>query len=1048
MSEDNPQQSSTMAKDSSFISRISLIDSRVAANLVMLLAVVIGLVSLNRINVQTLPDAVIPVITISTVWNGASANDVDNNVIAILQQEVRYIEGVKSITSYARDGGGSIVLEFDESTDMQTALFDVDSAVNSTNLLPIEAEKPVVKLISFRNNVINVAMEGDVDEKLLKKYAKELQNGLLEQGVSQVDLKGYRSEEIYVKLTRERLLRLNLDIDDISRSISKDTLNRSIAGTTGESGAQIRTGGFDADTQELKKINVIARSNGQKVPLEDIAVIETHYSENDSNLFSQGKRIIELIVKRKRNDDALKITQISQEYIEDFSKRLPAGISVNIYDLNSKYIEGRINLLIKNATQGLFLVTIVLFIFMTVRIAFWIAIGIPIATISAILVMYLSGETINMISLFVMIMMIGIIVDDAIIIGEHGYTLIQSGMPPRDAMLESVRRMFAPVMAAMLTTICGFIPIFLISDVIGQLMKTIPIVAISVIIASVIEAFLILPGHIRHSYEAAMRKGMRAKPLWRQKFDSRFKQFEEKFGLLVAKAIRYPHLTLLSFTCLVIISVSLLVFGKIKFEFFPSAESEKIYLKINYTAGLTLDKRLEIGTQIEKNTLNIIDSIKPDNENPVIISILETHSGGYENVATVNFQLTDSETRKLRTKTIIEAIRKDLPSFEGVISTNVGVPRGGPPGRDVEVNLQGQENTILKKASLELQEDLRKIIGISNISDDLPYGKKQITLQLKPKGKLLGFTTDTLTKQLRNAYQGSIARYQPNENEDIAIIVKIKDLDTQGIVELENYLLTLPNSKEKVIQLREIATITESKNFAVILRDEGIRTIKVLGDIDSKITSVGEVTAELKKVILPRIEKKYDITTKIGGRSQEQGEAFKDMAIGFILALSLMYVVIAWVFDNYYRPFVIMSIIPFGLLGALTGHYFMGHNFTILSAIGLLALSGVLVNASIVYVNEFELQLSKGESYMQSLVIAAKNRIRAILLTSLTTIGGLTPLMFEKSLQAQFLIPMTISIVFGLATATMLVLLVLPSILIISKNYSTFFLRLRNLGKY
>ena len=727
-----------------------------------------------------------------------------------------------------------------------------------------------------------------------------------------------------------------------------------------------------------------------------------------------------------------------QAYVERARQEFPKSLELTVYGVMGKFVQDRLRILLWNGLQGLTLVLIALFVFLNARIAFWTAAGIPIAIFATLGVMLATGQSINMISMFGLIMMLGIIVDDAIVVGEHTAALEEGGMPRTQAAELGAVRMFAPVTAAILTTAAAFLPIFFISGGMGDIMQAIPLVVLAALLASMIECFLILPGHLRHGKAKPDRPNS-----VRRRIDAGFSWFRDKvFVHIVRTTYQWRYTTISVMIGGLIIAFGALAGDRVRFIFFPQIESENALASIYFSPGVPRSQQIEAVDQIqrvlfetEENLLSEARENKSGTSAQLEKQLVETSFAilgqiGQQtgnNLAEIDAQLTSSETRTIRTRVILDAWREALPNIPGVERIAIYGRRAGPPGRDVDVRLQNAPIDILKKAAEELKLKLTGFQGISAIEDDLPYGKQELIFTLTPRGTALGFTAATVGQQVRNAFEGAIATKFARDDEEITVRV-LRRQEIRGPAALYNMYLRTPTGAR--VALTEVVDISDRQTFSTVQRRDGRTTVAVTADLDHNIATTSKVVEELNRNVMPELMDKYNITYSYGGREEERGDAFSDLLYGALLAVALIYIILGWVFASFFKPLAVMAIIPFGFVGAVAGHYIMGYNLTLPSMIGMLGLSGILVNDSIVLVSRLiERQNKLGENLEIAAIGAACDRLRAVLLTSITTIGGLTPLMFETSLQAQFLIPLAITIVFGLTTATVIVLILVPCLI-------------------
>ena len=1007
-----------------------------APNLFMVIMILIGVFALTRLNRQFFPTFEVPAIIVSVAWPGASAEDVEANILDVLEPELRFIDNVEDVKSYAREGNASISLEFTPTANMQKAQSDVEQAVSRVTTLPEEAERPLITRAAMFDDIAKISISGPFSESVLKAYAKRLRDGLLAAGIDKVVLTGARDEEVWIKVREEDLRRLGLNLDQVALIIRENSQDLPAGKLEGSSELQLRAKSDRKTPEEIAKIEIKSLATGQKVLLGDIAEVDTRFEREGKIGLSRGQRAIELAVQRSLSADTLTTMKLMQDYVAKARIELPETLNLTVYDVRGKLVQDRLGILITNGWQGLILVLVFLFVFLNARIAFWTAVGIPVALLATLAVMSATGQSINMVSMFALIMMLGIIVDDAIVVGEHASTLENQGMSRLEAAEHGANSMFAPVTAASLTTAAAFLPMFFIGDRIGDILRGIPLVVLAALLASLIECFFILPGHLRHGKPSGKRPNA-----FRRSIDGGFEFLRERvFGPFVSLAFHWRYTTVAVLVASFILALGVLAGGRVKFVFFPNLKSETVVASIYFAPGVPSQDQISAVTRIETALLEtekkLLADIKPtgNSANPAETQLVEATFGLLgqagrnqgDNIAQMTGQLTPSEVRSVRTDEVLAAWRRAIPAIPGVERVAVFGRRGGPPGRDVDVRLQDGTTETLKAAAEELKQLLTGLSGLSAIEDDLPYGKQELVFSLTPRGRALGFTGTTVGRQIRNAFEGAVAIRFARGDDEITVRV-LRKQETAGIAALSNVYLSAPNGTR--VPLTEIVETTERQNFSLVQRTQGKRTVAVTADLDTKVATTEEIVARLEEGIMPALSQKHGITYYYSGRDEERRKSFKDLQAGSYLALALIYIILGWVFASYFKPFAVMAIIPFGFVGAVAGHYVMGYDLTIISMIGLLGLTGILVNDSIVLVARLGERLRMGDSLAEAAVGASKDRLRAVLLTSLTTIGGLLPLIFETSRQAQFLIPLAVTIVFGLAGATILVLILVPALI-------------------
>lgn len=1024
-----------------------------AANLLMGLMILLGVFALRNLNTQFFPDFGIDVISVEVEWPGASAEDVDASIVQAVEPEVRFLDGIKRVISSSVEGRATVFIEFHPGSDMQAALSDVETAVGQVTTLPEDSERPEIRRLVRYDTISRLVVSGPYPETALKALAKRIRDDLLERGIQKVDLFGARDEEIWVEVEPEALLRLDLKLADIARRINETSQDLPSGTTRGAAERQIRSLGLKKEAQDIGHIEIKALKGGEKVYLRDIAEVSERFDEDGNTARRFREPAIELHVRRALGADALKQAAIVNDYLEDFPLVLPPNVRVEQYDIAANLIQSRIDLLLRNGLSGLVLVVLVLFIFLNARVAFWVAAGIPVSVFATFAVMLASGQSINMLSLFGIIMAIGIVVDEAIVVGEHAEARRRAGVEALAAAESGARRMAAPVLSSALTTIAAFTPLLVISGIIGDIITAIPYVVIAMIVGSLIEAFLVLPAHLRW----ALRPMETHSSGLREWFDGHFDRFRKgPFRRAVEGAVRWRYLTVASAIAALILSIGLVEGGRVNFIFFPSPEADKIFANVRLVAGTPREQTIAMLDEMEDALTVAQERLTEGSRGLVRMSLAKVGTSvgpadaprvSGDNVGGLIVELAPSDERSVRTAEVISAWREAIRPLAGVETMTIVPAQAGPPGREIDIRLSGDDPAVLKQAAAEVRTLLARYPGVSDVEDDLPFGKGETILEVTARGRALGFTTESVGRQVRNAFEGAIAKRFARGDEEVWVRVRLPRR-TADPVSLGELYLRAPGGAE--VPVSEVVAYKEKQGFARIKREDGARQVAVTAEIDESVTSSDKVIAALKRDGLYAIAARHGLAkddVEFVGKAEEQAQTLGDMKEGAAIALVAIYIILAWVFASFARPAVVMSVIPLGLVGAILGHWLLGYDLTILSLVALVGLSGIVVNDSIILVNTIDERLREGEARMSAIVEGARDRLRAVILTSATTIGGLTPLMFERSLQAQFLIPMALTIVFGLMVTTILVLIVVPALLAIQGDLSDLLQRFRPKGE-
>ncbi len=1010
---------------------------RVAANLLMVSMIFAGIWALTRLNTQFLPNFDLNVITVNAIWAGASAEDVERSLTVPLEQELRSLDYLKKMESNSQLGRSHISLEFERGMNMANALQQTKERIDLLDDLPSEVDQPEVVLQQNFEPIASIVLSGPENLQELRPLAYQFERELLDKGIAKVDIVGLPEQMIAIQVPTLRLAELNISLGTISKKIAQ--ISQDVpAGTISRQSLsqQLRGSKQGRSVEDFENLPIFSDNLGQLLLLGDIAEIELRSQDDEVTLHYRGKPAVQLDLLRTRSADALDSADILQQWVAKVTPTLPQGVSLTVYYQSWKLIKERINLLLKNGAGGLILILILLFVFLNSRVAFWVAMGIPVSFFAALAVLYFFSGTINMVSLFSMIMALGIIVDDTIVVGEESLSLLNKGKPVLEAVELGAKKMLAPIMASSITTICAFLPLLLIGDVIGAILSDIPKVVICIIIASVIESFLVLPGHLYQSFRNL--KVMHNPPV-RHYFDTRFKTFREtKFRPFVTKAIEYRVVTVCIAGAALLLVVGLIVGGRVNFTFFPSPDGTQVQAHIEFSAGTSTKSKSEFLSQVEK-ALWITDAeLTEGDDHLVATAVTLENRGGFEkgrsvNYSAVNVELIGPDNRKTTNKQFIEKWRSHIRMNPDIANLIIASPRAGPPGQDIDIQLTGTNPKTLKQASLELQHHLQGYKGVTDVQDDFPFGQQQAIFSLTPEGRTVGLTIEDVGQQLRAAFTGQLAQVFHEPYEEIEVRVLLPDRERFS----ENTLNRLPivTPEGSVVPLDSVVNIAFQRGFDSLRHTNTKLAIHVYGEVNAQVTNANSILGLLKTEILPNLANTYDIRYDFAGRAEEQRETLADMKYGMMLALIMIYIVLSWVFSSYTWPFVVMVAIPLGLVGAILGHWILGHDLTILSLFGLFGLSGIVINDSIILISTFKTYCEEGIAPKQAIIDASCRRLRAVLLTSLTTIAGLTPLMFESSLQAQFLIPMAISITFGLAFGTLLILVVVPALLMIYEDF-------------
>ncbi len=1016
-----------------------ILKHKTAANLFLMLMIILGIYSSKVLNTQFFPNYSIDYISINVEWPGASPTDIEESIIKPIENKVRYIDSIKNTKSTAKENLARVLLEFEADTDMKRALSDVERDLQTIVAFPEDVKKPDISQIIPYEQIGLVLIKGAATEYQLKKITKELRQSLLNSGIDKIEIDGIRDQVIYVDLDPLSLFANHLDVEDIANKVRQEYKNIPSGTLMDTNTLQLRTKGRRDNSFQIKNIKIKNSKQNTDIKIEDVANVYESINEKDSNGLSDNNIAFTLRIYRSLGSDTLENTKALENVVGDFKDTLAENIQINIYDLSSQLIRDRIGLLLKNGLGGLTLVLLILYLFLRLRVVVWVAVSIPAAISITLAIMLISGQSINMISLFALIMMLGIIVDDSIVVAEHIEYNYDISKDPLKASYVGAINMIGPVTAASLTTIAGFAPVFLISGVIGQVIEAIPLVVVSVIIASFFECFFVLPGHLKGALIKEKIKESKKK----LDLNIYLNQFKNSgFLLFLKKTIKFKYTTFILINLFLIFSLCLIKFGHVKFYFFPSPESQIILVNYNFNPGslrkdtIAFSKHLE-HTLKKIDEQNLVQTTYHTIGKPIWGSRISTSEIG-DNIGGMIVELNSPEERSIRTNEFIKLWKSNILPTPNLQNLTIIERKGGPPGLDVDIRLRSKTKSLaeLKSAAEFLKSELRTYKGVTDIRDNLPRGKREINFILNEKGKSLGFDTQYVASKIKAAFDGVTLNKFFRGEDEIEILIR-NDPVKYDLSSINSFLIK--DRGGQFIPLLEIVDIKVSQGFSVIKRSNGYREVSVTAEINESSLNPDDLIKNLKNNSLPKLTDKFKVEWKLAGRAEEQADTFRDMKRGALLSLGVIYLILAFIFQSYFLPFSIMIIIPFTLIGVILGHWITGFDITILSLVAVLGLIGIVVNDSIIMVSNIYNKIKNGVELELAVLNGSQERLRAVILTSLTTIGGLTPLLFETSIQAQFLKPMAITIVFGLLSSTILVLVIIPIILIIGFKFRILF---------
>ncbi len=1012
----------------------TFITHRVAANLLMALLCLMGVASLHKINTQFFPNIDLDLINVHVSWPGANAEDIEQGITIPLETELQSVDHLDTMTSSSKLGVVDISLQFKQGTHIEQALENVKQRVNQVRTLPAHAEKPVIEKSVFYELISKLIILSPATIESLRPTIKQIERDLLDSGIAKINIVGLPKLVLSIKVSAKTLERLHIDLTTITKLISEKSIDLPL-GNIGDSSnrQQFRSINQRRTINEFKNMPIITTPSHQLLRLGDIATIELEPKQQEIAITYQGHPAVELELFRSQSSNTLKNAKTLQDWLATKAKTYGHDLKITPYYESWIQLNERISLLINNGISGFFLIAIVLFIFLRGKVALWVSSGIFVSLLCAVTLLYLLDGTINMISLFAFILTLGIVVDDAIVVSEEALTQFSHTPDALKAVTRSTSAMFAPVAASSLTTISAFLPLFMIGGIVGSVLKDIPLVVICVLISSFVECFLILPNHLLHSFK---NLSLEKKSQWRESVDNAVGHFRENiFRPLVTKAVNHCGFTIALAAALIIFAVSLVMTRHLHFSFFPTPPGRIMMANIQFIAGTPEKQVNAFLAELDRALRKTESQLKQGSEPLVTTAIWRNKISGFNakdinrgnEFASILVELNSPDHREATNEIFRQTWLKNITLPEFVENFTINQPRSGPPGKDIDIELSHAPVNELKKAALEIEKALRSFDAVNNISDDLPFGQEQLTFNINPHGLGLGLTPQNVGSQLNAAYAGDLAQIFYSEQSEVEVRTILPDLERFHKSALSRLPIRTPAGE--MVPFNTIATLDYRKGFDVLRHTNSHPTVHVTGDVDTFLGNSNEIQATLSTQILPPLLAKYGIKASLVGQAKEQMETMADIKSGLVIGLILIYIILAWVFASYAWPLLILIAIPFGLTGALIGHWLMGLDITMISFFGFFGLSGIVINDSIILLATYREFSQNGQTRTVAIANAACARLRPVLLTSITTIAGLTPLLFERSLQAQFLIPMATSICFGLVTSTALILLVMPAIL-------------------
>ncbi|MCK0169128.1 efflux RND transporter permease subunit [Jannaschia sp. S6380] len=1017
---------------------------RTAANLLLLAMLAAGLLSLPNMRAQFLPDIIVEDIAVTVAWDGAGAEDVDRGIVQLLEPALLTVDGVTETSATSREGRATITLEFEPGIDVAAAKDDVQAAVDGVTGLPDGIEEPEIRQGRWRDRVTDVIVTGPLGVDQLARITDEFVARLFAAGVTRTTIRGVAAPEVVVEIPTASLLRHELTMAEVAAALAQQAQADPAGDVTGAN-ARVRTGEARRDIAEIEAIVLRRDASGAALTVGDIARVTAEGVDRERAYFVGDDPAISLRVDRSAEGDAIGLQRTVEAVAAEIIADAPEGTSIELIRTRTEAITGRIATLLDNAALGLGLVLILLFLFLNARTAFWVAAGIPVALFSAIALMWVAGITINMVSLFALIITLGIVVDDAIVVGEHAdFRARRLGEAPAVAAENAARRMFTPVFSATLTTVIAFFGLVTIGGRFGDLIIDIPFTVIVVLMASLVECFLILPHHmagaLRHTarahwYDWPSRQVNAGLRLVRERL------FRPAIGL--ALRLRYPILGV-AFVLLAS-QVALVMRGDVQWRFFNAPERGSVTGNFAMADGATRADALAQMRELQRATEALGVSYEDEyGTNPLAYVLAEI--GGNtgrplpsaddkdaDQLGAISIELIDADLRPYSSFEFVAALQDSVTQLPLTEEISFRGWRSGPGGDALAVEFFGNDAATLKAAAGALKAAVIPIPEVSGVEDSLPYDKDELILNLTPQGEALGFDVGSLGRTLRDRLNGIEAATFPAGPRTGAIRVELPRGEVRADF-LDTLRLSAPGGG--TVALSDIVTVQLQSGFATIARQNGVQIVSVTGDIaQDDAARANEIRAEVSDRILPEIAAIHQVGYRLGGLAEQERAFLTDATLGFLACLLGIYLVLAWIFSSWTRPGVIMAVIPFGLIGAVWGHWWWDVPLSMFSVVGLIGMTGIIINDSIVLVTTVD-EYGEDRALMPAIVDAVCDRLRPILLTTLTTVLGLTPLLYETSTDAQFLRPTVITLSYGLGFGMLLVLILVPAVLAMGHDLS------------
>ena len=1005
--------------------------NHVAANLLLLTILFGGLFSLStQIPLEVFPTIQTERVNVSVSLRGSTPEDVEKGVTIRIEEAVQDLEGVKRISSRSSEGSSSVSIEIENGYDARDILADIKSRVDSINTFPVDAEKPIVSLVEWKREVIAVTVSSDYGEKETLEYAETVRDQLLrDPNITQVELSGVRNYELAIEVSQDSLRQYSLSLADISSAIANSSADVSAGNLKTEGGdVLIRSKGQAYRKDEFANIVVKNQVDGTIIRLGDIATITDGFEETPVRTRFNGKQAAFIDVYRIGPQSAIDVADAVKNYIDKQQSLLPVGFELSYWDDESELVKARIATLTTNALQGGILVLALLTLFLRPAIAFWVFIGIPVSFMGAFLAMPFFGVSLNVMSLFGFILVLGIVVDDAIVTGENVYTHLKTAGSGEQAAIEGTQEVATPVTFGVLTTVAAFLPLAFIEGPRGTLFAQIPVVVIPVLLFSLIESKFVLPAHLKYLKLRSEKSEPSKLERFQQRFADGFEHAILKYYQPVLNLALRNKLATISFFvggCLIILT--LITTGWTKFVFFPRIPSETVRASLTFPAGTPFEVTNKYIIDMSDKAKELKEKHRDENGQSVILNILATTGGrgGSSNTGSVRFEITPAEKREsdITSQELVSEWRELIGIIPGADSVTYRA-EFGRTSSPIDVQLNGSSISTLEKVAAKVKQRLATYPTVYEIADSMSDGKEELEIELTQQGLALGLNRVDVSQQVRNSFFGAQVQRIQRGRDDVRVMVRLPISERRSVADLKDILIKTPAGG--TVPLSHVARLVPGKSPSTINRIDRYRTLNVTADVEKGNTNMTVLQADLKQYLDELVQQYPGVSHSLEGEAKEQRESFGSLAWGLVFVFFIIYALLAIPFKSYVQPIIVMSVIPFGMIGAVMGHWIMGMDLSIMSLLGMLALIGVVVNDSLVLVDFINKKRADGNDLLETVKQAGAARFRPVMLTSITTFIGLMPLLFEKATQAQFLIPMAVSLGFGIIFATLITLLLVP----------------------